>query len=58
MLRLESSKYVDTIIIIAMIAMINVNSEFIFAINSATNWKIDELKTGWGIILFPSIDQS
>jgi hypothetical protein len=47
MLRLASSKY----IIIAMIAMMNVNSEFIFAINSATNWKIDELKTG-GVLSF------
>jgi hypothetical protein len=51
MLTLESSKYVDTIIIIAMTAMINVNSEFIIAINSVTNWKIDELKIG-GVLSF------
>ena len=51
MLTLESSKYVDTIIIIAMIAMINVNSEFIIAIHSVTNWNIDELKMG-GIVSF------
>jgi hypothetical protein len=37
MLTLESSKYLDTIIIIAMISMINAESEFIIAIHSVTN---------------------
>jgi hypothetical protein len=54
MLTLESSKGVDTIIIIAMRAMINVNSDFIIAIHLKATWKIDELKIGGALSFFPA----